>query len=686
MTSLLLPEPNRTEPNRTEPNRTEPNRTELASIAHFPRPCSPAAPGCCCPVPPAPRARGVRRLLLAGAWVFLLAALALPGVARADVMASNMDQTATGGLTVGDFKQAQAFTVDTDNDYTLTSITIPFASGTGLEGISSTNIDSLTVSVWSAASSGRPDTSLFALTNPSEIAAGDTASFAAPAGATVEAGETYVVVIDYDVETDAVEVGSTRSDAEDDSGKAGWSIDDKSFALDNRVLGASWTTNSLTSLRIRVNGAVRLVSNIDQAAVSSVILGQRKQAQAFTVDADNNYTLTSITIPFASGDGLEGISSTNISSLTVSVWSATSADKPDASLYTFTNPSSIAAGDTASFVAPAGATVEAGKTYVVVFDYGVDTEAVKLRTTDSNAEDDSGKAGMSIADEGLSLDNRILNASWQADAFLKRRIRINGCTNPPQITKVEITSEPLAEDTYAQGEEIELTVTFHQPVEVSGTVNATLVIGDSWRTVSYHGRSGTDALAFRLTVEADDVDSDGIAIRRDTLAKGAKVPQGVSGGGSIKGVESGYDADLDSLNVRNDDDHKVDGSKLRRLDIGADRTEDEGSNFDITVTLSEVSTEAVSVSFRGTGGTATGGTGLTPGRDYGPDGPTTVTIAAGATEAQLTFSIVQDEWPELEEYFFLELHSPTKAVLGRAEARITIRRTTPTRNPGRRRI
>ena len=105
--------------------------------------------------------------------------------------------------------------------------------------------------------------------------------------------------------------------------------------------------------------------------------------------------------------------------------------------------------------------------------------------------------------------------------------------------------------------------------------------------------------------------------------------------------------------------------RVVELDIGADRTEREGSNFDVPVTLSETSARAVSVSFRGTGGTAAGS-------DYGHDGQPMVTIEAGQTTAWINFDVTNDDAPEGEEYFFLELHGPTHAVIGRARARITI--------------
>ena len=126
-----------------------------------------------------------------------------------------------------------------------------------------------------------------------------------------------------------------------------------------------------------------------------------------------------------------------------------------------------------------------------------------------------------------------------------------------------------------------------------------------------------------------------------------------------------WNSDTRALKMRVYGKRRTEAIPDRVLDIGADRTEREGSNFDVPVTLSETSERAVSVSFRGTGGTAAGS-------DYGHDGQPTVTIGAGQTTAWINFDVANDDAPEGEEYFFLELHGPTHAVIGRARARITI--------------
>ena len=145
--------------------------------------------------------------------------------------------------------------------------------------------------------------------------------------------------------------------------------------------------------------------------------------------------------------------------------------------------------------------------------------------------------------------------------------------------------------------------------------------------------------------------------------------QGTDGGGSITGVGTENEANLANPSGRNDPAHKVDGSKRRQLDIGADRTEDEGSSFEVTVTLSEASTEPVTVSWRGTGGTATGD-------DYGATGSPLATIPPGATSTAVGFEITDDSVPEGDEHFFLELHTPTKRSSAASAHRSPFRPTT----------
>ncbi len=170
--------------------------------------------------------------------------------------------------------------------------------------------------------------------------------------------------------------------------------------------------------------AETLVSNIDTIGTgssSAFVDGVLLVAQAFTVGADDgDYTLTSIDIPFKDRE----ISSANIGSLTVSVWSADSSNHPASWLYTLTNPSSIAADTTATFTDAAGSRLEAGTTYLVVVDYdhGAQFQGAKWRLTDSTAEDANPAPGWTIANRSVSRNR---SAMWSADSRAAA-IRVNG--------------------------------------------------------------------------------------------------------------------------------------------------------------------------------------------------------------------------------------------------------------------
>ena len=113
---------------------------------------------------------------------------------EADVLVSNIEQTSAGFvLTNDDFLRAQAFSVPSGDDSTLTSIDILFIDSL----ISASEINSLSVSVWSADASGHPLSSLHTLTNPASIEVDGAASvsFTAPADATLQAGTTYVLLM-----------------------------------------------------------------------------------------------------------------------------------------------------------------------------------------------------------------------------------------------------------------------------------------------------------------------------------------------------------------------------------------------------------------------------------------------------------------------------------------------------------
>jgi hypothetical protein len=78
----------------------------------------------------------------------------------------------------------------------------------------------------------------------------------------------------------------------------------------------------------------------------------------------------------------------------------------------------------------------------------------------------------------------------------------------PTITSV---TGPAA-GTYIVGQHLDFTVVFSEAVAVTGTPRLVLTIGSTTRYATYVSGSGSASLLFRYTVQAGDLDSDGIAV------------------------------------------------------------------------------------------------------------------------------------------------------------------------------
>jgi hypothetical protein len=78
----------------------------------------------------------------------------------------------------------------------------------------------------------------------------------------------------------------------------------------------------------------------------------------------------------------------------------------------------------------------------------------------------------------------------------------------PTITSV---TGPAA-GTYIVGQNLDFTVVFSEAVAVTGTPRLVLTIGSTTRYATYVSGSGSASLLFRYTVQAGDLDSDGIAV------------------------------------------------------------------------------------------------------------------------------------------------------------------------------
>ena len=122
-------------------------------------------------------------------------------------------------------------------------------------------------------------------------------------------------------------------------------------------------------------------------------------------------------------------------------------------------------------------------------------------------------------------------------------------TTSPTVSKLEITSNPGTDRTYAAEDDIQVTVTFSETVEVTGTPRLQIELGGGSRTADYQGGSGTAALVFEYEVADGDSDMDGVGVEADSLS-----------GGTIRD-EARNNAELDHDGVAADAGHKVDGVK-----------------------------------------------------------------------------------------------------------------------------
>ena len=121
----------------------------------------------------------------------------------------------------------------------------------------------------------------------------------------------------------------------------------------------------------------------------------------------------------------------------------------------------------------------------------------------------------------------------------------------PTVSRVAMTSDPGTDRTYAVDDEIQVTVTFSETVEVTGTPQLRLELGGGRRTADYEGGSGTAALVFAYKVADGESDTDGMGIEADSLS-----------GGTIRD-EARNNAELDHDGLAADSGHKVDGVRPR---------------------------------------------------------------------------------------------------------------------------
>ena len=192
------------------------------------------------------RARSLAaRGLAAGLLVVVAAFLVLPPQAEAqtvETLVNNLSEAITANTSVGgtsNFRQAQKFTVPTGQNYSLDDVTIR---------VSTRSNDGLVVSIRDGSAADPPGTALYTLIPPASPGTGNQV-YSAPAGAVLEGGNSYFVMLERAQNTGNTTVVS-GTDANGQSGETGWSIAD-----DRRERsGGSWNDNT-HALKIRIRGS-----------------------------------------------------------------------------------------------------------------------------------------------------------------------------------------------------------------------------------------------------------------------------------------------------------------------------------------------------------------------------------------------------------------------------------------------
>lgn len=152
----------------------------------------------------------------------------------------------------------------------------------------------------------------------------------------------------------------------------------------------------------------------------------------------------------------------------------------------------------------------------------------------------------------------------------------------PTVSSLSFTSSAGADNTYIAGDVVTVGVVFSEAVTVAGgTPTITLVCGASNKTASYTSGSGGTTLTFSYTIQAGDIDTDGLAVTANTLALG---------GATIRDAAAN-NATLTHVAITNNASHKVDTTAP--LMNGTLTPADDATGASLTNNLTAVFSEAI---------------------------------------------------------------------------------------------
>ncbi|MDD7885768.1 T9SS type A sorting domain-containing protein [Flavivirga sp. 57AJ16] len=192
---------------------------------------------------------------------------------------------------------------------------------------------------------------------------------------------------------------------------------------------------------------------------------------------------------------------------------------------------------------------------------GLDTDGIAVGTLSEN--------GGTLRDSGSKDVNPVLNSVGSTASVLVDAVA-------PTVSSVTVP----ADATYVAGQNLDFTINTDENVTVNaggGTPQLSLTVGATTRQAVYQSGSGTSALLFRYTVQAGELDTDGIAI--GTL--------GANGGTLRDGVGNDLNTTLNSVGSTTAVLVDAAAPTISSVTVPADATYVAGQNLDFTINTDE---------------------------------------------------------------------------------------------------
>ena len=340
------------------------------------------------------------------------------------------------------------------------------------------------------------------------------------------------------------------------------------------LMGSAATTAHAQTSRV-------LVSNLSQTGQDTTVnMTTNGHAQLFhTGSAADGYRLTSVEVVSedAQADSF---------AMQVCEEDGTNAEYPSSTCWALSAPASFAAG-TLEFTHTALA-LAANTNYVVVFST---SNNVTLDGTRADGEDSTGLSDWSIK-------NRLYyqsGGSWTTPSGNAKimQIRVNGYeVIRPRVSSIEITSDAGSDRTYGIGDDIEVTVTFDQAVDITGApqlpLNLTPVDAVS---LICAGATNTTTMVCSQTVGEFLPDSTGISLGANRLSIINVLHQPI---GTIYATgTTTIAANLDHGAWPANTQHRVDATRPTLVTTGADAPRTTGDGTQVTLTFDENVSQAM---------------------------------------------------------------------------------------------